>query len=154
MRTIFQILTRIQFQGKEILKRCLKLLPKTIVGQALVAKEADCEHKRLSALAMVWAAEARDRDKQLREMLIEDELAKYAISAAETSVLQKVLVGHSVEELEAATDFCVGAYGHNFRAFTVADLTLDQFENATTSQSGGEASGQTEDVSSDFEADS
>ena len=87
-------------------------------------------------------------------MLIEDELAKYAISAAETSVLQKVLVGHSVEELEAATDFCVGAYSHNFRAFTVADLTLDQVESVTSSQSGGEAlSGQTEDVSSDFEAD-
>ncbi|KAG1717575.1 hypothetical protein EDB19DRAFT_1839608 [Suillus lakei] len=91
-------------KGKDVLRCCLKLLPKTIVGQALVAKEADCEHKHLSTLAMIWAAEVKDRDKQLCEMLIEEELTKYAISAAEVSILQKVLVGHSVEELEAAMD--------------------------------------------------
>ncbi|KAG2335866.1 hypothetical protein BDR05DRAFT_953762 [Suillus weaverae] len=79
-------LTDIQ-EGKDILMHCLKLMPKKVVDQALVTKEADCEHKHLSALAMAWVVEARAQDKQLHEMLIEDELARYAISAAEATIL-------------------------------------------------------------------
>jgi hypothetical protein len=107
-------------------------MPRSIVGQALIAKEADCEYKRLSTLAMAWAAEARAQDKQLHEMLIKEELAKYAVSAAEASILRRVLVGRSVEELDADVDFCVGAYSHDFQSFSVADSTLNQIEGAAS----------------------
>ncbi|KAG2124732.1 hypothetical protein BD769DRAFT_1388674 [Suillus cothurnatus] len=119
-------------EGKDILAHCLKLMPKNIVGQALIAKEADCEYKRLSSLAMAWAAEARAQDKQVHEMLLEEELAKYAVSATEATILQRVLVGHSVEELNADVDFCIGAYSHDFQSFSVADSTLNQIEGATS----------------------
>ncbi|KAG1829883.1 hypothetical protein EV424DRAFT_1344033 [Suillus variegatus] len=94
------------YQGKDILTHCLKLMPKKIVGQALVAKEADCEYKHLSALAMAWVAEARAQDKQLREMLVEDKLARYAVSAAEASILRRIegaasCLSEAEEELHA-----------------------------------------------------
>ncbi|KAG2113243.1 hypothetical protein BD769DRAFT_1391689 [Suillus cothurnatus] len=119
-------------EGKDILACCLKLMPRSIVGQALIAKEADCKYKCLSTLAMAWAAEARAQDKQLHEMLIEEELAKYAVSAVEASILQRVLVGRSVEELDADVDFCVGAYSHDFQSFSVAISTLNQIEGAAS----------------------
>ncbi|KAG1814162.1 hypothetical protein EV424DRAFT_1348879 [Suillus variegatus] len=94
------------YQGKDILMHCLKLMPKKIVGQALIAKEADCEYKHLSALAMAWVAEARAQDKQLHEMLVEDELARYAVSTAEASILQRIqgaasCLSEAEEELHA-----------------------------------------------------
>lgn len=133
-------------------------MPKKIVGQALVAKEADCEYKHLSALAMAWVAEARAQDKQLREMLVEDELARYAVSAAEASILRRVLIGRSVEELNANLDFCIGAYSHDFWSFSVADSTLNQIEGAASCLSEAEeelhadsASHLEHDSSSDFD---
>ncbi|KAG1756195.1 uncharacterized protein EDB91DRAFT_1241295 [Suillus paluster] len=119
-------------EGKDILMCCLKLMPKNIVNQALIAKEADCEYKCLSALALVWVAEAKAQDKQLHEMPIEEELAKYA-------------------ELDADVDFCVGAYSHEFRSFSVANSTLDQIEGIALCLSKSKEEPHADSASSDFD---
>ncbi|KAG1726170.1 uncharacterized protein EDB91DRAFT_1254429 [Suillus paluster] len=113
----------------------------------------DCEYKCLSALALVWAAEAKAQDKQLHEMLVEEELAKYAVSAAEASIFRRVLVGRSVEELDADVDFCVGAYSHEFRLFSVADSTLDQIEGVALCLSKSKEEPHADSASSDFDID-
>ncbi|KAG1802387.1 uncharacterized protein BJ212DRAFT_1487397 [Suillus subaureus] len=140
-------------EGKDILMQCLKLMPKNIISQALIAKEADCKYKCLCTLAMAWVAEVRAQDKQLHEMLIKEEFAKYAVSITETSILWRVLVGCSVEELDADADFCIGAYSHNFWSFSVANSTLNQIEDAASCLSESKEKSHADSASSDFDID-
>ncbi|KAG1796907.1 hypothetical protein EV424DRAFT_1546788 [Suillus variegatus] len=111
--------------GKSILEDCLKRLSQTVIAQAVAAKEADCEAKRMAVLGMAWAVEAKDRYQTLLEMIVQEEVETYTIDAKEAAFLRRYLVGRSREDLEVAKDFDVGAYSHNYRSFAIANLTLD-----------------------------
>jgi hypothetical protein len=66
------------------------------------------------------------------------------------------LVGRSKEDLEVAKDFDVGAYSHNYRSFSVANLTLNYIKGVKSSLPGEGANGMTmEDLASnnDFKSD-
>ncbi|KAG1893295.1 uncharacterized protein F5891DRAFT_986041 [Suillus fuscotomentosus] len=118
--------------GKDILQDCLKRLSKKALTQAVAAKEADCESKRMAVLGTAWAVEAKDRYQALLEMIVEEEVERYTISSKEATFLRTFLVGCSREDLEVAKDFDVGAHSHNSRSFAVADLTLSHIEGVNT----------------------
>ncbi|KAG1791264.1 uncharacterized protein HD556DRAFT_1445532 [Suillus plorans] len=111
--------------GKSILEDCLKRLSQTVIAQAVAAKEADCEAKRMAVLGTAWAVEAKNRYQTLLEMIVQEEVETYTIDAKEAAFLRRYLVGRSREDLEVAKDFDVGAYSHNYRSFAIANLTLD-----------------------------
>ncbi|KAG1734378.1 uncharacterized protein EDB91DRAFT_1250891 [Suillus paluster] len=98
------------------------------ITQAVAVKEADCESKRMAVLGTAWAVEAKDQYQALLEMIVQEELERYTISAKEAAVLQSFLVGCSWEDFEVAKDFDVGAHSHNSRSLAVADLTLNHIE--------------------------
>ncbi|KAG1779368.1 hypothetical protein EV702DRAFT_1195331 [Suillus placidus] len=122
-------------EGKEIIQDCLKRLSKKIVAQAVAAKEADCESKHMAVLGTAWAVEVKDRYQALLEMIVEEEVERYTISSKEATFLQGFLVGCGREDLEVAKDFNVGAHSHNYRLFTVANLTLSHIESVNTVKS-------------------
>ncbi|KAG2364146.1 hypothetical protein BDR07DRAFT_1459935 [Suillus spraguei] len=81
--------------GIDIFKDCLKRLPQTVIAQAVAAKEADCEAKRMAVLGTAWAAEASHRYQTLLEMLVQEEVEKYIIDVEDAAFLRRYLVGHS-----------------------------------------------------------
>ncbi|KAG1725230.1 hypothetical protein EDD22DRAFT_961671 [Suillus occidentalis] len=135
--------------GKDIFEDCLKRLSHKIVAQAVAAKEADCESKRMAVLGTAWAVEAKDRFQVLLEMIVEEEVERYTISSKEATFLRGFLVGCSKEDLEVAKDFAVGAHSHNSRSFAVADLTLSHIEGVNRVKSSSPEQDTVDDLTSD-----
>ncbi|KAG9310721.1 hypothetical protein JVU11DRAFT_9322 [Chiua virens] len=124
-------------ESRSILLRGLTSLSDRAMRQALEARQADRESKRLRALSTAWEIEASDRHRNLLLTLLEDDTRHLNKAANEVAFFEKVLERRSVKELENDIDFDVGAYGQDLRSLSVVDERLDQLEEEMARRVGG-----------------
>ncbi|KAF9235495.1 hypothetical protein BU15DRAFT_77984 [Melanogaster broomeanus] len=113
-------------EGKSIFLRGLMGLSDKAMHQALAARQADREAKRLRALCTAWEIEAADRHRNFLLTLHDHEIQQLNWAADDVILFEKILERRSIEELEDHMDFSTGAYGHDLRSLAVMDERLDQ----------------------------
>ena len=96
------------------------------VRQALEARRADREAKRLRALSTAWEIEAADRHRGFLVTLHGQEIQRFNWAADDEALFEKILERGSLEDLENNTDFNIRAYSHDLTSLAVADERLDQ----------------------------
>ena len=96
------------------------------VRQALEARRADREAKRLRSLSTAWEIEAADRHRGFLVTLHGQEIQRFNWAADDEALFEKILERGSLEDLENNTDFNIRAYSHDLTSLAVADERLDQ----------------------------
>ncbi|KAG0696979.1 hypothetical protein DFH29DRAFT_1004118 [Suillus ampliporus] len=127
-------------EGKELFERGLRAMSAQTIAQAVVAKTATRESKRLRALTTAWEIEASIQHAKLLQMLLQQDTLQFVQSTADVSSyqtlwvernneLQALLARSNLQQFNANVDFHVGAYSRDIATFTVVDLQLDQLES-------------------------
>jgi hypothetical protein len=106
----------------------MKHMPDETVYHAVIAKKADLEFKRLRALTSAWELESAEKHAVLLQQIYKNRNMDYVDSLAEASVLEKILVKRSRNQLEDDSDFVIAAYTHDYTAFNIADTQFEQLK--------------------------
>jgi hypothetical protein len=106
----------------------MKHMPDETVYHAVIAKKADLEFKRLRALTSAWELESAEKHAVLLQQILKNRNMDYADSLEEASLLEKILVKRSRNQLEDDSDFVIAAYTHDFMAFNIADTQFEQLK--------------------------
>jgi hypothetical protein len=108
----------------------LQDLPSRIVAQALAAKDADVEWRRMCALTTAWEIHAREQHLKYLHMLFEHQCHTYGTATSESlGVTMKELAGRSARELKGNIVSSIAAYVDDVKAFSVGDEQFDLIES-------------------------
>jgi len=120
-------------QGKQILARRLRGLSSKAMAQAVAAKDADVEWRRLCALTTAWEVYAREEHLKFLNTVLEDQCEMYANAASEPlDTTIEELLACSEGELKDNISCGVAAYSHDVMAFSVGDAQYNHLESAAT----------------------